>query len=601
MADSDLASDELVLGVKTSLKGRTWIARLKDDRLAVAHAQRLGLPEVVGRVLAGREVALDDAKAFLNPSLKYSMPDPSVLRDLSKAVERLALALDKGEQVAVFGDYDVDGATSSALLKRFFDQISVPLEIYIPDRQKEGYGPNAPALRKLKEAGMDVVITVDCGATSFEALEAGKDIGLDVIVADHHQMSLDAPVTAALINPNHPEDISGLGQLAAVGVTFFLLVGLNRHLRESGYYKSRAVDPPDLMNLLDLVALGTICDVVPLTGINRVLVAQGLKVMGQRSNVGIAALADTARVSERLGTYHAGFVIGPRINAGGRVGRSDLGSRLLSSQDASEAQGIAYELDRLNKERREIEAKVQASAMGQAERLLEEGEPKVLIVAQEGWHPGVIGIVASRLKDKFGRPCFVIAIDEAGLGKGSGRSISGVDLGAGVASAVSEGLLVNGGGHKMAAGLTVNSDNLPSFISYLDKFLGSQVDLARSQRGYKIDAVLTPSSASRELVDQIEQVGPFGAGNPEPIFALASAQIVRADLVGENHVRCILTGAGKGSLKAIAFRSSDTPLGAALMAGDGRKLHLAGRLRADNWQGRKDVQFTIEDGVVVGD
>jgi single-stranded-DNA-specific exonuclease len=601
MPNSEPASDEMVLGVKSSLKDRTWIPRLKDDRLAITHAQRLGLPEVVGRVLAGRDVALEDAKAFLNPSLKHSMPDPTVLRDLSKAVERLALALEKGEQIAVFGDYDVDGATSSALLKRFFDQISASLEVYIPDRQKEGYGPNVAALQKLKDAGMDVVITVDCGATSFVALQKAKDIGLDVIVADHHQMSLDAPVTAALINPNHPEDTSGLGQLAAVGVTFFLLVGLNRHLRDQGYYKSRAVQPPDLMNLLDLVALGTICDVVPLTGINRVLATQGLKVMGQRSNVGIAALADTARVSERLGTYHAGFVIGPRINAGGRVGRSDLGSRLLSSQDEREAQGIAYELDRLNTERREIEAKVQASAMGQAERQLQEGDPKVLIVAHEGWHPGVIGIVASRLKDKFERPCFVIAMDEAGVGKGSGRSISGVDLGAGVASAVSEGLLSDGGGHKMAAGLTVNQSQLSSFTSYLNEFLGAQVDLARAHRGYKIDGVLTPSSASRELVDQIEQVGPFGSGNPEPIFALAGAQIVRADLVGENHVRCILTGAGKGSLKAIAFRSSDTPLGAALMAGDGRRLHLAGRLRADNWQGRQDVQFTIEDGAVAGD
>lgn len=587
-----------VLGVSTSLKGHTWTLRTTDDRLALAHAQRNGVPEIVGRVLAGRNIELEDADDFLNPSLKRQLSNPSLLKDLDEAVDRLVKAITEGEQIGVFGDYDVDGATSSALLKRYFDALGKPIEVYIPDRQKEGYGPNGPALRKLRDQGLHVVITVDCGAMAFEALEEADTIGLDVIVADHHQMTAQMPKTAALINPNRLDDTSGLGQLAAVGVTFFLIIGLNRKLREQGFFSDGGVKEPNLMNDLDLVALGTICDVVPLVGINRALVHQGLKVMGARRNLGISALCDIARVSEAPGTYHAGFVVGPRINAGGRVGRSDLGTRLLSSDDPSEVQGIAHELDRLNSERRNIEAEVQAGAMRQAEEQMAALDPSVLIVSAHGWHPGVIGIVASRIKDRFGRPTFVLAIEANGIAKGSGRAIPGADLGSAVTDAVDAGLLVNGGGHKMAAGLTVAEEEIEGLRDHLNSSLRAQVDLARASQGLGLDGVLSPAGATRELVEELERVAPFGAGNSEPRFALSGAEVVKADLVGENHVRCILRGAGTGSLKAIAFRAADSALGAALMSGDGRRIHLAGRLQADNWQGRKGVQFVIEDGAL---
>lgn len=585
-----------VLGVAQSLKGQSWLYRLEDEALGLQLAQHLGLPEVVGRVLAARGVRPDTALDYLEPSLKRGMQNPSSLKGLEEAVERISRALTAGEPIAVFGDYDVDGATSSALLKRFFGALGVDLRIYIPDRQKEGYGPNPGAMKTLFDEGARLVITVDCGAMAFEALEAAQSLGLDVIVSDHHQMGHQVPPAVSVINPNRPDDTSGLGQLAAVGVTFFLLVGLNRHLRDSGYFAAQGIEEPDLMSLLDLVALGTICDVVPLTGINRALVTQGLKVMKNRGNVGIAALCDVARVSEAPGTYHAGFVIGPRINAGGRVGRSDLGTRLLTATEPSEVQGLAFELDHLNSERKAIEAEVQASAMGQAERLMEAGDAPVIVVAGEGWHPGVIGIVASRVKDQFRKPTFVLAVEKGGLAKGSGRSLLGVDLGAAVTDAVEAGLLVNGGGHKMAAGLTVEAAKIEELRAFLCRALEPQVSRANAARGLKLDGVLSPSGATRDLVDLLAKAGPFGAGNPEPRFALTGAEVVRADIVGETHVRCILKGPGQGRLKAIAFRALDDPLGAALMAGDGRKLHLAGRLQADNWQGRRDVQFVIEDG-----
>jgi len=585
-----------ILGIEKSLKNRSWLPRLEDDRLALAHAQRNELPEIVGRVLAARGVALEDGQSFLSPNLKQHMPDPHVMKDVEVAAKRISQAIEAGEKIAVFGDYDVDGATSSAFLKCFFDQLNQPLRIYIPDRQKEGYGPNAGAFQTLKDEGIDLVITVDCGAMAFDALNAAQDIGLEVIVADHHQMTEVIAPSAAMINPNRLDDTSGLGQLAAVGVVFFLGVALNRQLRESGWYERQEIDPPDLRELLDLVALGTICDVVPLTGINRALVKQGLKMLGARGNIGLSALADVGRITEPPGTYHAGFILGPRINAGGRVGRSDLGARILSTQDTQEAAGLAYELDRLNTERRDIEAAVQGAAMAQAEKLLAENDQQMLVVSGKDWHPGVIGIVASRLKDRFGRPCFVLSVGEDGIAKGSGRSISGVDLGGGVASAREAGLLINGGGHKMAAGVTLEAAAIDTLQELLEEKLGEDIQRARENRGFKVDGVLAVSGATRDLVEQLELVGPYGSGNPEPVFVLADVSVVRADLVGEAHVRCILAGGGKARLKGIAFGAADSDLGAALMAGDGRRLHLAGKIRADNWQGRRGVQFTIEDG-----
>ncbi|PKQ02142.1 MAG: single-stranded-DNA-specific exonuclease RecJ, partial [Alphaproteobacteria bacterium HGW-Alphaproteobacteria-12] len=436
------------LGVDRSATGRAWASRLADERRALAIAQREGLPEIVARVLAGRGVAPEDCAAYLAPSLRSLMPDPRELTDMEKAATRVAAAIMSGEKVAVFGDYDVDGATSSALLYRFFKAAGSELRIYIPDRIREGYGPNAPALKRLKDEGVNLVITVDCGTMAHKALGLAADYGLPSIVVDHHQAEPALPPAFALVNPNRMDDTSGLGQLAAVGVSFLFIVALNRALREAGWYAGR--EEPDLMQWLDLVALGTVCDVVPLTGLNRAFVAQGLRVMQRRLNAGLAALADTARMNGTPAPYHCGFLLGPRVNAGGRVGRADLGARLLTTEDAIEARAIAEELNVMNSERQAIEAQVLEEAILQVDERLSSARanalPPLIVAAGKGWHPGVIGIVASRLKDRYERPSLVIAFDRNGEGKGSGRSLTGVDLGRAVTAALEAGLLVNGGG-----------------------------------------------------------------------------------------------------------------------------------------------------------
>lgn len=591
------------LGVARSVTGRAWASRLADERLALAIAQREGLPEIVARVLAGRGVAPEDCAAYLAPSLKTLMPDPSCVTDMDKAALRVAEGIAAGEKIAVFGDYDVDGATSSALLYRFFKAVGSDLRVYIPDRIREGYGPNAPALKRLKDDGIDLVITVDCGTMAHKALGEAADYGLPSIVVDHHQAEVALPPAFALVNPNRLDDTSGLGQLAAAGVTFLFLVALNRALREAGWYSSR--EAPDLMQWLDLVALGTVCDVVPLTGLNRAFVAQGLRVMARRRNTGLAALADVARMNGMPAPYHCGFQLGPRVNAGGRVGKSDLGVRLLTTEDEIEARDIAEELNRMNAERQAIEAQVLEEALMQVDERLARTRantpPPVIVAAGKGWHPGVIGIVASRLKDKYERPSLVVAIDQKGEGKGSGRSLSGVDLGRAVTAALEAGLLVNGGGHAMAAGLTVREDKLDALEEFLSKRLADDVAIASEARALRLDGAIAARGATRDLFELLQQAGPYGAGNSEPRFAVPSVRVVKADIVGKAHVRCILSGEDGGRLKAIAFRAAETPLGALLMDRGSGLIHVAGRLSADDWQGRRDVQFTIEDAVPTRD
>ncbi len=588
------------LGVTQSLTGQRWVLSEADDRLVHALSQRHGLPDIVARVLAARGVELENAEQFLNPTLRDMLPDPSRFLDMDKAADRVADAIAKGETIAIFGDYDVDGATSSALLKRFFGAVDATCVTYIPDRIKEGYGPNAAALSKLKADGSSVVLTVDCGTTAFDALQAGVDAGLDVIVVDHHQADGSLPPCYALINPNRPDEadeiITGFGQLAAVGVAFLLVVGVNRALRERGWFKDRQA--PNPLDWLDLVALGTVCDVVPLTGVNRALVSQGLKVMAKRRNPGLRALADVAGVDEPPGTYHAGFVFGPRVNAGGRVGQADMGTALLSTEDPAQATTIARALDGFNQERKEIEAAVQEDAFN----LLAGagGDAPVVIAAGEGWHPGVIGIVASRIKDKLRRPAFVIAVND-GVGKGSGRSIPGVDLGAAVTAAVQAGILENGGGHKMAAGLTVRAERVDELREFLNTHLGPRILAAGAEAGLRIDASLAVSGATPDLVGVLEQAGPFGSGHREPRFAVPQARLVNAKVVGENHVSCLVSGRDGGRLKAIAFRAMDNPMGPALLsaAKADTPLNLAGHLRADRWMGRLQAQLLIEDAAPV--
>ena len=591
------------LGVDRSATGRAWVSRLADDRLALAIAQREGLPEIVARVLAGRGVLPEDCAAYLAPSLKNLMPDPRVVTDMEKAAARVAKAIMEGEKVAVFGDYDVDGATSSALLYRFFRAVGSELRVYIPDRIREGYGPNAPALLRLKQEGIDLVITVDCGTMAHKALGLAADAGLPSVVIDHHQAEPALPPAFALVNPNRLDDESGLGQLAAVGVAFLFVVAINRTLREAGFYSGR--DEPDLMQWLDLVALGTVCDVVPLTGLNRAFVAQGLRVMGRRRNAGLAALADVARMNGAPSTYHLGFLLGPRVNAGGRVGRADLGARLLVTEDEEEARVLAEELNVMNAERQSIEAQVLEEALAHVEAKLGASRanalPPLILAQARGWHPGVIGIVASRLKDKYDRPSMVVAFDAKGEGKGSGRSIQGVDLGRAVTAALEAGLLVNGGGHAMAAGVTLDEGKLAAFEAFLAQRLADSVAAASETRALRLDGALSVRGATRDLYELIQQAGPYGAGNAEPRFAVPAVRVVKADIVGKAHVRCILNGEDGGRLKAIAFRAAETPLGQTLMDKGSGLLHVAGRLTADDWQGKRDVQLTLEDAVPTRD
>jgi single-stranded-DNA-specific exonuclease len=585
-------TEHAFLGVERSYGGRAWRQRRADDRQGLAIAQRFGIPELVGRLLAARHVTVDSAASFLNPTLRELLPDPSGFRDMDRAVERLLQAITRQEKIAVFGDYDVDGATSAALLHRFFAAVGIAVRLYIPDRLTEGYGPNAPALLRLREEGIAVVITVDCGITAFAPLAAAATVGLAVIVLDHHVAEPQLPAAAAVVNPNRLDETAGHGQLAAVGVTFLLVVALNRALRAAGWYGDGRAEP-DLKQWLDLVALGTVCDVVPLTALNRALVGQGLKVMARRGNIGLVALADVAGLKETPGTYHAGFVLGPRINAGGRIGAADLGVRLLTTADPAEAAALARQLDALNAERRVLEQTTLEAAIAQVEGQ-RTPERALVFASGEGWHPGVIGIVAGRLKERYGRPACVVATAD-GVGKGSGRSVNELDLGSAVIAARQAGLLINGGGHAMAAGFTVAAERVADLAAFLNERVASAAG-GPIVPLLEIDGAIAGAAATPELAQMVERLAPFGSGNPEPRFAVTDLRVVRGEVVGEGHVRLLLAGSSGMRLKAIAFRSADGPLGQALLCGGGAPLHLAGNLRADNWQDREGVQLIVDDG-----
>jgi single-stranded-DNA-specific exonuclease len=586
-----------VLGVERSITGKRWRARGAGgpdaERLALAIQQRHDVPDLVARVMASRDIDLDDVERFLNPTLREALPDPASLRGMAEAVERLVRAVGDGETIGLFADYDVDGATSAALLIRFFAAVGGKTILHVPDRIIEGYGPNTEALAGLRDRGAGVVVTLDCGIVAFEVLEQTAEAGLDVVVVDHHMAEPTLPRAVAVVNPNRVDETGALGHLAAVGVTFLLVIALNRGLREAGWYQDRR--EPDLMQWLDLVALGTVCDVVALKGLNRAFVTQGLKVMARRGNPGLRALASVAKIEQRPEAYHLGFVLGPRVNAAGRVGEADLGARLLSTEDEGVAQRIAQALDRHNDDRKEIEAVVQAEAMAQAE--LMGGDAPVLVVGGDGWHPGVIGIVAGRLRERFNRPTCVVAFDGA-TGKGSARSVPGLALGSAVIAAHQSGLLVGGGGHAMAAGFTIERDKLDGFRAFLAERFAAELAGEPLVATLNLDGVLAPAGVKRQVIDALARLGPFGSGNPEPHFAIASAKVVRADVVGQNHVRCIFTGADGGRVKGIAFRAMDSDLGPALLNHGGRALHVAGQLRPDDWQGRQDVQLFIEDAAV---
>ena len=603
-ADESKITVNPFLGVRCSLMGQMWLEKPYIARMAAAISMHAGVPHIVGQLLAGRGINTDSAEEFLSPSIKDSMPDPNCVKDMEKAVVAIVNALQTKQNIAIYGDYDVDGATSSAVLYRYLTAVGADVQIYIPDRMREGYGPNISALLGLRDRGVDLLITVDCGTLSFEPLKAAKDAELDVIIVDHHKAETRLPEALAIINPNRLDDSSNLGQLAAVGVAFLLCVALNRALRNAGVFQHK--QEPNLISLLDIVALGTICDVVPLTGLNRAYVSQGLKVMAERKNPGITALADVGRVSEAPGTYHAGFILGPRVNAGGRVGESSLGAKLLTTNSAMEASQIADKLDAYNEERKAIEAEVLNAAMADVERDYGHKLDNVglIMIAREGWHAGVIGIVASRIKDKYGLPVFVIGI-EGGEGKGSGRSISGVDLGSAVIEAASNGLLIKGGGHAMAAGLSVSPDKIDELREFLDGLLLNHTQKAREGQALKIDGAISLSGVTVRLIDDIEAVGPFGMGNPSPRFVIPDVALIKADTVGHdtgngNHVRAIFKSKDGASIKAMAFRQSTSDLGLTLLSGLGRRFHIAGRLKKNTWGGYEKVEMTLDDAAIIG-
>ncbi|WP_043339874.1 single-stranded-DNA-specific exonuclease RecJ [Belnapia moabensis] len=586
---------EPVLGIGRSLTGRRWVWRESEERTGLAIAQRAGLPELVGRLLAARGVTLDDVGDFLEPTLRAMLPDPSRLLDMDAAAERLARAVRAGETVAVFGDYDVDGACSGALMVRALRRLGCTVSHYVPDRLKEGYGPNPAAIRALCERGATLIVCVDCGIAAHEALAAAEGRA-DVVVLDHHKSEGPVPRVVAAVNPNRLDCTSGLRNLCAAAVAFLAVVALHRALRKAGHFAQG--QEPSALDLLDLVALATVCDVMPLTGVNRALVAQGLKVMARRGHAGVAALLDVGLVRDLPTAHSLGFVLGPRINAAGRVDEPDLGMRLLLCDDPIEARAMAERLDAVNRRRQEVEAEVLGAAFAAAEAQHAAGHP-VLLVCGDGWHPGVVGIVAGRVKEKFNRPACVAGLT-GGVAKGSGRSVPGVDLGAAVIAARQAGLLETGGGHAMAAGFSFLEGRREEFHAFLDERLAVAKGLPGAADLVVEGSVAVPA-ATTDLACQVERLAPFGSGNEEPIFVLPRARVVRADRVGKegNTIRAFIEGEAGGRLKAICFRAKEGPLAEALLARQAGPLHLCGQIRAERWNDTVSACLHVVDAAPV--
>jgi single-stranded-DNA-specific exonuclease len=587
------------LNVERSAQGRRWKARLEEPRIAEAIAQRHDLPEILGRVLAARGVGVEEAEAFLNPTIRTLMPQPSALMDMEKGAARLAEAIMASENIGVIADYDVDGVSSAAMLSLFLKAVGSAATVHIPDRLTEGYGPSQRAVEQLQAQGTQVLVTLDCGVMAHDPLARAAELGLVTIIVDHHQAGEHLPEAHAVINPNRQDDTSGLGYLCAAGVTMIFIAAVNKALRSRGWYGA-ARPEPNMLQWLELVSLATVCDVVPLKGLNRAYVTQGLRIMARRENPGLSALSDVARLKRRPDTYALGYLLGPRINAAGRIGNAAMALRLLTTADRGEAAQIAQELERLNRERQEIELAVVDQALIQADNMLgKERRGSVLVVSGKGWHPGVVGLAAARLKERFNLPSFVLAeAGEGGLASGSGRSIPGVDLGSAVRAAFESGLIEKGGGHAMAAGLTVRRERLIDLRGFLEERLGAAV-LAAQDRALAIDAALTASAATLELIELLEQAGPYGTAHPAPVFAFPAHRVLYADAAGSDHIRCTIAGTDGKRLKAIAFRAMGTELGELLLSEKQMPLHIAGRLTIDDWSGSRVPSLHIEDAARV--
>jgi single-stranded-DNA-specific exonuclease len=580
--------DDILLDVNNSYSGNKWSLRSNDEELISAIQKDSQISYITARIIAGREISLADVQDFLNPSLRKLLPDPSSMQDMDKAAKIIFNAIKSNKKITIFADYDVDGATSAAQLVKWARNFDSELEIYVPDRIKEGYGPSIEAFDHLKKNGSDLVITVDCGAAAYSALVAAQALDLSIVVIDHHLMDADMPPAEALVNPNRIDDTSKLNYLAAAGVTFMLLVALNREARVQNFSNI-----PDLFDYLDLTALGTICDVVPLKGLNRAIVKQGLKVFSREGNIGLKSLMFETNTNSPITPYHCGFVLGPRINAGGRIGKANIGAALLSTENHKLAIKYAQELDRVNIERRILQDKILDEALLKAYSIHKTNS--VIVVSMEGWHPGVIGIVAGRLKERFNKPVIVIGIDENGVGKGSGRSIQGIDLGNEIKKLHEKGLLTSGGGHEMACGLTIESKYIKTFHEILESNLRDKINSIRSKFSIKIDALLNISAVNMDLMNSINQIGPYGSGNPTPTFAFAELRVAYANRVKGGHIRCNFEDKNGQRIKGICFRAEEMGFDGILLNERNRYLHIVGTLKINTWKGHTSIDLQVID------
>ena len=580
--------NDSLLDVNNSYSGNKWSLRSKDEELISSIQKDSQIDYITARIIAGRKIDLADVQDFLNPSLRKLLPDPSSMQDMDKAAKIIFNAIKGNKKITIFADYDVDGATSAAQLVKWARNFEVELEIYVPDRIREGYGPSIEAFNHLKKNGSDLVITVDCGAAAYSALVAAQALDLSIVVIDHHLMDADMPPAEALVNPNRIDDSSKLNYLAAAGVTFMLLVALNREARAQNFKNI-----PDLFDYLDLAALGTICDVVPLKGLNRAIVKQGLKVFSRESNIGLKSLMFETNTKSPITPYHCGFVLGPRINAGGRIGKANIGAELLSTENRQLAIKYAQELDRVNSERRILQDKILDEAL--LKTLSMHKTNSVLVVSMEGWHPGVIGIVAGRLKERFNKPVIVIGIDENGIGKGSGRSIQGIDLGNEIKKLYEKGLLISGGGHEMACGLTIENKYIKTFHEILERNLSDRINSIRSKFSIKIDALLNISAVNMDLINSINQIGPYGSGNPTPTFAFAELRVAYADRVKGGHIRCNFEDKNGQRIKGICFRAEELGFEEILLNERNRYLHIVGTLKKNTWNGHTSIDLQVID------
>ena len=585
---------EAAFGVARSFTGRRWHLAEVDDGALQALARDAGISATLARLLLARGVTAPDVADYLNPTLKRFLPEPLTLKDMNNAVARAVRAVEQGERIAVWGDYDVDGSASAALLHEFFSALGMPPRLYIPDRMTEGYGPNTAGLLRLKDEGIKLVITVDCGAGAAGPLTDALEAGLDVVVLDHHSVEVSPPAVAH-VNPNQPGDTSELGFVCAAGVTFLFAVALNRALREAGFYERRGIAPPALLNYADFVGLATVCDVVPLTGVNRAFVRTGLLSLNRLERAGFVALSKVARIGPPFTPYHLGFLFGPRINAGGRIGRSSLGVELLTSASPA-AEDLALNLDVHNRERQALEKQILDEAVAMT---ASQANAPFIFATHGGWHPGVVGIVAGRLKDRYGKPAFVAGF-EGGYGRGSARSIPGIDIGVMIRAARDAKLIESGGGHAMAGGFGLGPAQVDGFHRFLTEQFARTGDALAAMAELELDSIVSPAGATVALIEEIEKAGPYGAGNSEPLIVVPDVVVVFADPVGDNHVRLRLQGGDGAKLDAIAFRIADMPLGKGLLASRGKRIHAAGRLRADEWQGQKRVQLQLEDAAPAG-